>query len=161
MDIESTGEITTTMHSICEAYVAPRQSAHQDTKSRILVVEDQKHIARFLEYLLRREGYEVAVEHDAERAIERASTFAPDACLIDHVLPGISGLDMLRILRTKTNSANLIAIILSAHWFGQSEEVLRAAGANAQCAKPIAPTTLIRKLHELGVFPSRRAVEEK
>jgi len=149
------------MQAGCEAYVPPPRRADQSAKSRILVVEDQKHIARFLEYLLLREGYEVAVEHDAERAIERASTFAPDACLIDHVLPGISGLDMLRILRTKTNCAHLIAIILSAHWFGQSDEVLREAGANAQCAKPIAPTTLIRKLHELGVFPSRRTVQEK
>jgi DNA-binding response OmpR family regulator len=119
-----------------------------------MVVEDERHIARFLEYVLRREGYQVAVEHDAERALETARTFCPNAWLLDMVLPGMSGIELLRILQREAGGANLIAIILSAHWFGQDQQMLKEAGASAQCAKPIAPTTLIRKLHELGVFPA-------
>ncbi len=125
-------------------------------RGRILVVEDERHIARFLEYVLHREGYQVAVEHDAEHALETARSFRPHAWLLDMVLPGMSGIDLLRILRREESGADVIAIILSAHWFGQDEQMLKEAGANAQCAKPIAPTTLIKKLHDLGVFPPAR-----
>jgi len=121
---------------------------------RILVVEDERHIARFLEYVLRREGYQVAVEHDAEHALETARVFRPDAWLLDMVLPGMSGIDLLHILRREAKGERVVVIILSAHWFGQDEQMLREAGASAQCAKPIAPTTLIRKLQDLGVFPT-------
>jgi DNA-binding response OmpR family regulator len=128
-------------------------------QGRILVVEDERHIARFLEYVLRREGYHVAVENDAEHALETARSFCPNAWLLDMVLPGMSGIDLLRILRREPNGADLIVVILSAHWFGQDEEMLREAGASAQCAKPIAPTTLIKKLRDLGVFPAGSRVE--
>jgi DNA-binding response OmpR family regulator len=119
-----------------------------------MVVEDERHIARFLEYVLRKQGYEVAVENDAESALERSIAFQPDAWLLDMVLPGMSGIELLRILQQKAQGEKLVVIILSAHWFGQDEQMLKEAGASAQCAKPIAPTTLVRKLHELGVYPS-------
>ena len=125
--------------------------------ARILIVEDERHIARFLEYVLRKEGYDVAVEHSAEAALEKAKCFKPNAWLLDLVLPGMSGVDLLRMLRQDVNGDDVKVIVLSAHWFGQNEETLHAAGANAQCAKPIAPTTLVRKLRELGVLPVFRA----
>jgi DNA-binding response OmpR family regulator len=128
-------------------------------QGRILVVEDERHIARFLEYVLRREGYEVVVEHDAEHALETARSFRPNALLLDMVLPGMSGIDLLRILRHETDGADLIVIILSAHWFGQDEQMLKEAGASAQCAKPIAPTTLIKKLQDLNVFPVGKGLQ--
>ena len=117
---------------------------------------DQRPIARFLEHVLRREGYTVAVEHDAERALETARTYHPDAWLLDMVLPGMSGLDHLHILRHEAQDGNQVVIVLSGHWFGQDEKMLREAGASAQCAKPIAPTTLLRKLRDLGVFPAAK-----
>jgi two-component system response regulator ArlR len=126
----------------------------QGHQGRILVVEDERHIARFLEYVLRRVGYEVAVEHDAEHALETARSFRPNAWLLDMVLPGMSGIELLHILRREANGDNLVVIILSAHWFGQDEQMLKEAGASAQCAKPIAPTTLIKKLHDLNIFPA-------
>ena len=119
-----------------------------------MVVEDERHIARFLEYVLRKQGYDVAVENDAEGALHRSASFQPDAWLLDMVLPGMSGIDLLRILRQDSHARNLVVIVLSAHWFGQDEQMIKEAGASAQCAKPIAPTTLVRKLHELGVYPA-------
>jgi len=135
---------------------ASPRDAHAAGTGRVLVVEDERHIARFLEHVLRREGYTVAVEHDAERALETARTFHPDAWLLDMVLPGMSGLDLLHILRHEAQDGNLVVIVLSGHWFGQDEKMLREAGASAQCAKPIAPTTLLRKLRDLGVFPAAK-----
>ena len=135
----------------------PISAKTPDQQGRILVVEDERHIARFLQYILSREGYQVVVEHDAEAALETARTFCPNAWLLDMVLPGMSGIDLLRILRREGNGDGPVVIILSAHWFGQDGEMLREAGANAQCAKPIAPATLIKKLHNLGIFPATPA----
>ncbi len=140
--------------------MTPSDPIVTDNQGRVLIVEDERHIARFLEYVLRREGYDVAVEHDAERALETARSFRPRAWLLDMVLPGMSGTDLLHILRREAGGKDLIVIILSAHWFGQDAEMLREAGASAQCAKPIAPTTLVKKLHDLGVFPATKRQEE-
>ncbi len=122
-------------------------------RGRILVVEDERHIAKFLEYVLRKYGYEVRVEHDAEGALETVPDFLPDALLLDLVLPRMSGLDLLHALRAGSHAKNIVIIVLSAHWFGQEDRVLTEAGASAQCSKPIAPSTLIRKLREFEVTP--------
>ncbi len=121
--------------------------------SRVLVVEDERHIARLLEHVLAKEGYEVLVAGDAEHGLERIGEFHPDALLLDVVLPGMSGFDMLKILRQDSRWASLVVIVLSAQWFNQDDQALAEAGATAQCPKPIAPSKLIRKLRECGVLP--------
>jgi CheY-like chemotaxis protein len=121
--------------------------------SRILVVEDERHIARLLEHFLLKEGYSVTVAHDAESAYELIGSAAPDALLLDVVLPGMSGLDLLRRLRREPRWKNLVVIVLSAQWFNYDDPALAEAGATAQCPKPIAPSKLIRKLRDCGIPP--------
>ena len=122
-------------------------------KSRILVVEDERHIARLLEHVLVKEGYEVTVAHDAERGLELIGSAIPDALLLDVVLPGMSGFDLLKKLRQEERWSTLVVIVLSAQWFNQDDQALGEAGATAQCPKPIAPSKLIRKLRECGIPP--------
>ncbi len=78
---------------------------------------------------------------------------APDALLLDVVLPGMTGIEFLRIIRGFPYYCSCIVIILSSNWFEQTDATLAEAGASAQCSKPIAPSTLLRKLEELGVHP--------
>jgi DNA-binding response OmpR family regulator len=127
-------------------------------KGRILVVEDERHIARLLEHVLVKEGYEVAAVSDAESAFDRIGEFCPDAVLLDVVLPGISGLDLLKKLRQEERWAHLVVIVLSAQWFNYDDPALAEAGATAQCPKPIAPSKLLRKLRECGISPRIRAL---
>ena len=121
--------------------------------SRVLVVEDERHIARLLEHVLAKEGYSVKVANTAEHGLEIIGEFAPDALLLDVVLPGMSGFDMLKVLRQDSMWGTLVVIVLSAQWFNQDDQALIEAGATAQCPKPIAPSKLIRKLRECGVLP--------
>jgi DNA-binding response OmpR family regulator len=132
----------------------PDSPASQIRQSRILVVEDEKHIARLLEHVLVREGYLVSVVHDAERAFELIGDFSPEALLLDLILPGMSGFDLLRQLRQHARWSSLVVIVLSAQWFNHDDPALAAAGATAQCPKPIAPSKLIRKLRECGIPPT-------
>jgi DNA-binding response OmpR family regulator len=124
---------------------------HSMRPSRILVVEDERHIARLLDHVLRKEGYELLVAHSAEKALAEIDQFKPDALVLDLVLPGMSGLDFLRTIRAEPHSIDCVAIMLSGHWFGNTDVTLPETGTTAQCSKPIAPSTLFRKLRELGV----------
>jgi len=121
--------------------------------ARILVVEDERHIARLLDFVLRKAGYELSVATSAEQALVEIEKSRPDALLLDLVLPGMSGLEFLKIFRSKPSFSSCIVIVLSGHWFEHTDETLAGAGASAQCSKPIAPSTLLRKLWELGVDP--------
>ena len=126
-------------------------------RSRILVVEDDRHIARLLEYILRRAGYDVRVAHSAENGLAEMMDRRPDALLLDLVLPGMTGLEFLRTIRAAPYFSECVVIVLTAHWVEQAKSTLVEAGASAQCSKPIAPSTLLRKLRDFGVNPSTSA----
>jgi CheY-like chemotaxis protein len=121
--------------------------------ARVLVVEDERHIARFLEFVLRKAGYDVAVANDGEEALEIVERFQPDAMLLDLVMPKLSGLEVLRTLRADKKYAELIIAVLTARSFGEMSAEILTAGANLHCEKPIAPSTLLRQLLDFGVPP--------
>jgi DNA-binding response OmpR family regulator len=130
-------------------------------KARVLVVDDERHIARFLEFVLKKAGYEVALVYNGEQALAAVEAFDPDVMLLDLVLPGLTGLDVLKRLRADARYADLVIMVLSARSFGETPAELREAGANEQCTKPIAPSTLLKKLADLGVPPSIQAPTHK
>jgi DNA-binding response OmpR family regulator len=120
---------------------------------RILVVEDERHIAKLLDFVLSKAGYQLSVANTAEEALTEMEKSSPDAVLLDLVLPGMTGLEFLRIIRAKPSFSSCVVIVLSGHWFEHTDATLAEAGASAQCSKPIAPSALLRKLRELCVDP--------
>jgi DNA-binding response OmpR family regulator len=66
---------------------------------RILVVDDAPEMTMFLEQVLKRENYELAVAHDAREGLRQAHHFRPDLILLDVMMPEMDGWDMLRHLR--------------------------------------------------------------
>ena len=121
---------------------------------RILVIEDERHIARFLEFVLKKAGYEVAVAYNGPQALAAAEPFEPDAVLLDLVLPGMSGVEILKRLRADSRHAGIVIVVLSTRALGDLPDEVMEAGANAHCPKPIAPSTLLQKLLDLGVPPT-------
>ena len=121
--------------------------------SRVLIVDDEVHIARFLQYLLNREGYHTAGAYDGAEALEQFSAFQPDAILLDVVLPKLSGLEVLqRIYENAESPVRPIVLLLT----GMNRQDLQADmikfGVAAYCPKPVAPTALIRLLHRFGLY---------
>lgn len=116
----------------------------KDGKKRVLLVDDEDRIVNFLALKLKVSGYQVVCASDGEKGLELARTCKPDIMLLDVIMPGIDGLEVLRRLR---KFSDVPVIILSAKE-RISEEVF-ALGANAFMSKPFNPDDLISKVKML------------
>ena len=120
--------------------------------ARILVVDDERHIARFLVYVLAREGYETQAAHDGEEALAAVESFAPDAVLLDLLLPKLSGQEVLARLRSNAKYARLKILMLTGCPMqeGDTGDPMNS-GADAYFLKPIGPSVLISLLKQHGL----------
>ncbi len=118
------------------------------TAARILIVEDEAHLAEGLLFNLQAEGYEAEVAHDGEAALQKlAEEPAFAAVLLDVMLPGKDGFAVAAELR---GSGNYVPILmLTAR--GRPEDVLGGleAGADDYLAKPFDLSILLARLHVL------------
>jgi two-component system phosphate regulon response regulator PhoB len=80
----------------------------------ILVVEDEDALATLVQYNLEKEGYELAVCGDGQEALTSIAERQPDLVVLDWMLPSVSGLEVCRRLRQKTETRNLPIIMLTA-----------------------------------------------
>jgi DNA-binding response OmpR family regulator len=117
--------------------------------SRVLIVEDEAHLARGLRFNLQAEGHLAEVAGDGEKALDRLLTRqeAYDAVVLDVMLPGKSGFDVATALREKKNYVPIL--MLTAR--GRPEDVLRgfAAGADDYLPKPFELAILMARLQSL------------
>jgi DNA-binding response OmpR family regulator len=117
--------------------------------SRVLVVEDEAHLAQGLRFNLQAEGHAVEVAGDGETAVQRLVEKKEqfDAVVLDVMLPGKSGFDVAALLREKKNYVPIL--MLTAR--GRPEDVLRgfAAGADDYLPKPFELAILIARLDSL------------
>ena len=120
--------------------------------AKILVVDDERHIARFLVYVLTKEGYEAQAVYDGEEALAAAEAFAPDAVLLDLLLPKLSGQEVLSRLRANPKFAGLKILMLTGCPV-QEEDTSESINsrADAYCLKPIGPSVLIDLLRQHGL----------
>ena len=117
--------------------------------SRVLVVEDEAHLADGLRFNLQAEGHAVDVAADGETALERLVDKSErfDAVVLDVMLPGKSGFDVATVLRENKNYVPIL--MLTAR--GRPEDVLQgfAAGADDYLPKPFELAILIARLESL------------
>ena len=113
-------------------------------KTRILVVDDDVKILRFLRTSLKLSGYEVFTATSGEEALELFKSEKPDIMLLDILMPGMYGFEVLTRLRTVSE---LPVIAFSAH-ASTAEEALQL-GANDFLAKPFKPDELIERIRSL------------
>jgi DNA-binding response OmpR family regulator len=117
--------------------------------SRVLVVEDEAHLADGLRFNLQAEGHAVEVAADGESALERLVEKRErfDVVVLDVMLPGKSGFDVAALLREKRNYVPIL--MLTAR--GRAEDVLQgfASGADDYLPKPFELAILIARLESL------------
>lgn len=130
------------------ADVAP-VSGRRGAGRRVLVVEDEPNISEAIRFILRRDGWEVAIEATGTGALARIGAEAPDLVILDVMLPGASGFEILRPLRGQPGTARLPVILLTAKGSAQVREQAMAAGASMFIAKPFANAELLAAVRQL------------
>jgi two-component system phosphate regulon response regulator PhoB len=118
-------------------------------KKKILVIEDEKKLAKIIKNFLEKNNFEVADLYDGEDAIITAETFNPNLILLDWMLPGLSGLEICRQIRSNKSINKVPIIFLTAK--GEEEDKLRGLdiGADDYITKPFSQIELIARIKAL------------
>lgn len=116
---------------------------------KVLVADDEPNIVISLEYLLRREGYEVVVARDGQEALEVIDRERPDLVLLDVMMPRKTGFEVCQAVRGDDRLQSVKILMLTAK--GRDTDVAKgmALGADAYMTKPFATKELVQKVADL------------
>jgi signal transduction histidine kinase/ActR/RegA family two-component response regulator len=126
--------------SVSAPALAPAPAGQTDTSSQrlhVLVVDDNIDAAQTLQLLLEAAGHHVSVAHSAVEALEVAQAHAPQLCLLDIGLPGISGYELARGLRTLPATAQATLVAVTGYGRHEDREQARIAGFDHYYVKPV------------------------
>ncbi len=118
--------------------------------SKILVVEDDKFLREMISRKLDKEGYEVIQAVDGEKGEEKAKSEKPDIILLDLILPGIDGFEVLERIKKEPEVSEIPVIILSN--LGQKSEVERGLSLGAVdflIKAHFTPAEIVKKIREV------------
>jgi DNA-binding response OmpR family regulator len=104
---------------------------------RVLIVDDHTDTARTYELLCRTWGYEARTARTAEEAMSLFSAFSPDIALVDVNLPGMSGNDFARSIRTNSSQARTVLVAVTGLTSDADRREAYRAGFNEFVTKPV------------------------
>lgn len=117
-------------------------------KAKLLVIEDEVHIQRLIQMILEKKGFELSFANNGEDGLKaiNAATHAFDAVLLDIMMPGIDGLQVLRAIKENSSTKHVPVIMLTA--LAQENVVLQGVklGAKDYIRKPFHPQELIDRI---------------
>ncbi len=116
------------------------------SKAKVLVAEDDKSIAKTIEYNLIRAGYEVHIVSDGDNVLDNAQSISPDIMLVDWMLPGMHGTTICSLMRADKNTANIPIIMISSKGEELDKVIGLEHGADDYITKPISPIELIARI---------------
>jgi len=133
--------------------------------AKILIVEDNALNIKLFCDLLAAHGHEPEAVTDSRNAIDAARDFSPDLVITDIQLPHVSGLDLIRMIRSDKQLAETPIMAVTAYSARGDEERIRAAGAQAYVSKPISVVRfaetveqLLKDGHDHGAVPDDEPV---
>jgi DNA-binding response OmpR family regulator len=120
----------------------------------VLLIEDEPNIAEAIRFILARDGWQVSTHADGADAVARVQALAPDVLILDVMLPGKSGFEVLGELRALPEMSGLRVLVLTArgHGRGPSRErgVAQDVGADMFMSKPFANAEILAAVRLLG-----------
>jgi DNA-binding response OmpR family regulator len=116
---------------------------------RILIVDDEPNILISIEFLMKREGYEVAIARDGEEGLEAIRAQRPDLVVLDVMMPKRDGFEVCTEVRADPSLADVRILMLTAK--GREAEINKglALGADAYIPKPFSTHELVAKVNAL------------
>ena len=113
---------------------------------KILIVEDDKSISDLISLHLKKNNFEYLVVHNGEDALSHLDNFMPDFIILDWMIPGLSGLEVLRRIRNKQEYKNLPILMLTAKNSEQDKIISFESGLDDYITKPFLPSELIARV---------------
>lgn len=112
----------------------------------VLIADDDADIRELVRYKLDRSGYELVAVEDGERAWAALNERRPDVAVLDVMMPGLSGIDVLKRVREHETLFDLPVILLTARGQDQDVDEGFVAGADDYIVKPFSPRRLVDRL---------------
>jgi DNA-binding response OmpR family regulator len=116
---------------------------------RVLIIEDEVNISEAIRFILRRDGWSVVIHPTGDGALEAIARHQPHLVILDVMLPGDNGYDILRALRRDPGAETLPVILLTARGGSAARDLAREAGASLFMAKPFANAELLAAVRQL------------
>jgi two-component system alkaline phosphatase synthesis response regulator PhoP len=116
---------------------------------KILVVEDEPDIRKLVQYNLTQERFSVLEAEDGEQALKLLQRERPNLVILDLMLPGVSGLELCRLLKQRSETAKLPILMLTAK-AGEADRIVGLEmGADDYLAKPFSPREMVARVRAI------------
>ncbi len=115
----------------------------------VLLIEDEPNIVEAIRFVLSREGWRVQTHARGDTAMDAVARFAPDAVILDVMLPNRSGFDILRELRSNAATRDLPVLMLTARGQTQDRELAERYGVSRFMTKPFSNSEVLESMNEL------------
>jgi len=116
---------------------------------RVLLIEDEPNIIEAISFILSRDGWTVHTHADGVTAADRVRSLPPDLVILDMMLPGRSGLDILRDLRGDAATASLPVMMLTARGQQRDRDLAMSLGATHYMTKPFSNAEMLASVRTL------------
>lgn len=115
----------------------------------VLLIEDEPNIIEAIRFLLTRDGWQVSTHSEGSDAVDVVRDAAPDLVILDMMLPGKSGMDILRELRAEDRFQDLPVLMLTARGQLRDREMAEKAGVSRFMTKPFSNTEVLTAVRDL------------
>lgn len=124
----------------------------------LLLIEDEANIAEAIRFILSRDGWDVRLHADGADAMAKLRAMRPDVVILDLMLPGRSGLEILAEMRADPDLAQTPVLMLTARGQERDREAAARAGATRFLAKPFANADLVACLRDMAAGAASEGV---
>lgn len=117
--------------------------------NKILIVDDEPNILMSLEFLMRKEGYEVYVARDGAEALDIIDKELPEIVILDIMMPNVDGYEVCQEIKHSPDKKHIQVIFLSAKSKKEDIEKGLEMGANLYLTKPFSTRNLVKEVKKL------------
>lgn len=117
---------------------------------QVLLIEDEPNIIEAIRFILSRDGWDVATHSDGTTALDKVHSVAPDLIILDVMLPGRSGYDILRDLRDGESTRALPVMMLTARGQSKDRELAERLGVTHFMTKPFSNAEVLENVRALA-----------
>lgn len=118
--------------------------------ARVVLIEDEPNIAEAIRFILARDGWEVTALADGLGGIEAIRAGAPDLVILDLMLPGVSGMELLGAIRADRRLGAVPVLMLTAKGQGRDRDAAMQAGVSRFMTKPFSNAEMLATVRELA-----------